>query len=209
MGRVVIHADLCHHVAFVAASGEHDTPVEGTTSGQADSIDIDTIVIVIPVTSAGLRARTRSITTIGVEAVFEHPFDMVALVDGVHSNFVNRSPVIARFVDPFNRLAPCAEASGVHASNLAEVVFTFNQRSVVRLVGRQLAERINRVVVEDRHTVDAGAHHLIIFKVTVAALGATSQLNVVDVDFVLVVAVEVTEGDVDILASVSAQVDAV
>ena len=150
----------------------------------------------------------RSVTTVGVEAVFKFPSDEVALASGVDVNDIDRSPVVARFIHPLNRLAPCAHAGAVHDSDLAEVVFAFDERSVVRLVGRELAEGPHSVVVEDRHTVDAGTHHLIIFEVTVVALGASGQGNVINPDFVHVIVLMV-ESNPHVLAGIGTQVNRV
>ncbi len=67
---------------------------------------------------------------------------------------------------------------------------------------------MDSVVVEDRHTVDRGAHHLIIFKVTVVALGTSGQLDIIHIQDELVAAVEVTDSDV-LLTSVGTQVNSV
>ena len=199
-------------VAGAAQLGAAQLPAVALRAATVDE-DEAAQAAVLEVVSEGItcaRAGARSIATIRIEAVVEAPFDEVAFADGAHVNIVDGSPVVARFIHPFNRFAPCAHASAVHHSNLAEVVFAFDERSIVRLVGRELAERPHSVVVEDRHTVDAGAHHLIIFEVTlVTALGTAGQFNIVNIQIEHVAAVEVTDGKVSLLAGIGAQVNAV
>ena len=114
------------------------------------------------------------------------------------------SVVLARDVLPL-AFRPRAHAGAVHGSDLGDVVLVLDE-----FVGVHLAERLGgrNVGVEDRLAVDAGAHHLEVLEVTVAVLGTVGQLDVVDVQDELVVAIEVTDGDV-LLAGVGAQVNAV
>ena len=91
---------------------------------------------------------------IRIESMFEFPVDVVAFAVVNEFDEIDRSPVFAWFIDPFNRFGPSAHTSAIHDSNLAEVVVTFYERSLIWIIGIQLAEWINSVVVEDRHTVD-------------------------------------------------------
>ena len=77
----------------------------------------------------------------------------------------------------------------------------------MRIDSAQLAERMDSVVVEDRFAIDAGAQDLVAFEVTVGT--ASSQSNVVNSDFIFVIAVEVTESNPNILTSISAQINIV
>ena len=81
--------------------------------------------------------------------------------------------------------SPAALASAVDSANVDNVVLTlFEERQTrVRIEGGQLAERmrIERIVREDRHTVDAGAHDLIAFEVAVAFATASREADVVNV----------------------------
>ena len=89
-----------------------------------------------------------------IESIFEFPVDVVTFVVVNEFDEIDRSPVVAWFVDPFNWFAPSAHACAVHDSNLHEVVVTFYERSLVWIVGIQLAHWDNSVVVVDRHAID-------------------------------------------------------
>ena len=64
------------------------------------------------------------------------------------------------------------------------------------------------VVVEDRHTINTGAQHLIILKMTVIALGTSGQSDVINIQDEHVGAVEVTDTNV-LLTSIGTQVNSV
>ena len=70
--------------------------------------------------------------------------------------------VFAAFILP-QAFAPVAHASAVDGSHLADVVLAFDEA-----LSLKLAERMYGVGVKDRFAVDAGAHHLKAFEMTVA-----------------------------------------
>ena len=89
---------------------------------------------------------------------------------------VERASVVgAALIFPFG-FNPVAHARAIDGSDLADVVLAFDE-----FVGGHLAERMYGVGVEDRFAVDGGAHHLEVFEVTLAVLGAVGQLNIVHV----------------------------
>ena len=119
-------------------------------------------------------------------AVFEHPLDVVALSVGASGDLVDGSPVVARLILPDDSVAPVALARAVDGGNLHLVLFAFDEHVVARprVDGAQLAERLldRRVVVEDRLVVEARAHDLVAFEVTL--FGNSAAATDVEVDVV-------------------------
>ena len=138
VGSIVIHANLRQGVASQHRGREHDTPVERTTSGQADSINVHTVVIIHPTGLSGFRLSVEG-DVVDIEAVVTRGDDEVLSVFPLEGMVASGDGELA--------LAPVAFTGvGTHLLTVDVEVAV-----VPTLFGGDLAEEAHLTVGRDVH----------------------------------------------------------
>ena len=163
---------FAHDVASAAVRSDSHSAVVASFGAVVPHVAVAVIVDVGPAVQAVVPALGEGVAVAdrALAAARIGPADFVA----VHVNTIDGASVLgARDVLPFH-FAPGALAGAVDGSHLADVVLARNE-----FVRGHLAERMHGVGIEDRLVVDALAHHLEVFEVTVVSSGNILSKNVV------------------------------
>ena len=204
----VVEAEHVFNVVLVLVVGKVGSACRFRTNLDDGTRTVDERQVAAPVAdypeavADGIVGDTTHCTIGGGERTHQ---SMGCQVDAVHSVGIGNTIGVSAVGGHATQRAAASDLEAFkHVALLVILVEVVSSASVAPVAGVEVLAVVSHTVVSGFRSVER--HHQIP-RITVA-LGASAQLNVVQAHDVLVVAVEVTEGDVG-LASVGAQVNGV